>query len=66
MLLAGRLEAATGIVASGTYTVQGTKSFLRFYCLVERLKTDFVQINFNLEETLVIFYEGCWKLCGGL
>lgn len=64
-LLASRSEANTD-VASATYTVQGTKSFLRFYCVVERLKTEFVEIKFNFEETLVIFYESCWELSGGL
>lgn len=38
-----------------SHTVQGTKSFLMFYCLVERLKTELTQINFNFEESLVIF-----------
>lgn len=52
---AGRSETTTGIVASATYTVQGRKSFLRFCCLVERLKKEFVQINFNFVEGLVIF-----------
>lgn len=61
-MVAGRLNAATSVVASATIVVLATKSFLRLYCLVERLKTKSGQTDFSFEETLVVIeQEGCWK-----